>query len=53
MADYRAELVWLTSQADVAKATIAGWVQFREFFRAVQASELQRLSPVDVGNSLN
>ena len=47
------EMVALKNDAAVAKATKAGWDQVREFFRAAQAGELQRVSPLDFGSGLN
>ena len=47
------EMVALKNDAAVAKATKAGWDQVREFFRAAQAGELARISPLDFGDSLN
>ena len=48
-----AELVRLRNEASVGKSTKAGWDQVREFFRAAQAGELARLSPLDFGEGMN
>lgn len=47
------ELNRLPHDLAAAVATKAGWDQVREFFRAAQAGELQRISPMDFGNGWN
>ncbi|MCX7417993.1 MAG: hypothetical protein NT013_00440 [Planctomycetia bacterium] len=47
------ELTRLPHELAAAVATKEGWMQVRELFRAAQAGELQRISPFDVGDSLN
>ncbi len=47
------EQLKLPHDVAAADATRDGWMQVREFFRAAQAGELQRISPFEVGESLN